>query len=262
MIRVQFGLVTSLAAILILSGTTHAEAEHHFQLGFKSLADQIPGIVGEPLEDEHYNPANGDSLQQTTTGLMVWQKADNWTAFTDGAHTWVNGPQGIQERGNQERFPWEAPTPNLALMQAPTQDAGFSATAEQTALGLINQSRAQNGVPPVAMDEALRQIARSRARDMSVRGYFSHITPEGLSVFDLLRAAGISFEVAAENIGYGVSYGSPIDVVRADHGTMMAETPPEDGHRKNILDGSLHKVGIGVYTGKDGKSYYVCDFTD
>jgi hypothetical protein len=38
---------------------------------------------------------------------MVWRKADNWTAFTDGSTTWISGPNGVQERGNDQRFPWE-----------------------------------------------------------------------------------------------------------------------------------------------------------
>ena len=78
-----------------------------FKLGFKALADQIPNVVGVPLESEHYGP-NGDSLQETSNGLMVWRKADNWTAFTNGSWTWVNGPNGIQDRSNDVRFPWEA----------------------------------------------------------------------------------------------------------------------------------------------------------
>ena len=77
-----------------------------FKLGFKVLADQIPQVVGQPLENEHYT-IDGDALQQTTGGLLVWRKADNSTAFTDGASTWVNGPQGLQERVNKERFDWE-----------------------------------------------------------------------------------------------------------------------------------------------------------
>lgn len=79
-----------------------------FILGFKTLADLIPDEVGEPLEAEHHDAPNGDGLQQTTTGLMVWRKADNWTAFTDGYRTWVNGPNGLQQRLNSERFEWEA----------------------------------------------------------------------------------------------------------------------------------------------------------
>jgi hypothetical protein len=78
-----------------------------FTLGFKALADQIPAIAGQPLEEEHYQP-NGDSVQKTTQGLMCWRKADNWTAFTNGARTWINYTNGVQERGNDERFPWES----------------------------------------------------------------------------------------------------------------------------------------------------------
>jgi hypothetical protein len=53
------------------------------------------------------SPANGDGLQHTSGGLLVWRKADNWTAFTDGFQTWINGPTGLQERLNTARLPWE-----------------------------------------------------------------------------------------------------------------------------------------------------------
>ncbi len=78
-----------------------------FKLGFGALAGQIPEGAGQPLEDEHYG-ANGDALQRTTRGLMVWRKADNWTAFTDGAVTWINGPEGLQSRPNDQKFGWES----------------------------------------------------------------------------------------------------------------------------------------------------------
>ena len=103
--------VIPLVIALILSSAVvalaFAQTPPQFKLGFKTVADQISDVVGQPLEDEHYG-ANGDSLQQTTTGLMVWRKADNWTAFTDGQRTWINGPAGIQDRPNEERFEWEA----------------------------------------------------------------------------------------------------------------------------------------------------------
>jgi hypothetical protein len=95
-------------ALLLLSWTGTASAQgFEYKLGFKALADQIPSVVGEPLENEHWG-ANGDSLQKTSKGLMAWRKADNWTAFTDGATTWLNGPNGLQSRPNTERFEWEA----------------------------------------------------------------------------------------------------------------------------------------------------------
>jgi hypothetical protein len=72
------------------------------------LRDLLPNQVGGCLDSEGHNPANGDALQHTSGGLLVWRKADNWTAFTDGYHTWVNGPRGLQERLNSQRFQWEA----------------------------------------------------------------------------------------------------------------------------------------------------------
>ncbi len=97
---------TPTAAVSAPPSTQNAQSPAEFKLGFKYLADQIPNVVGVPLENEHYG-ANGDSLQQTSTGLMVWRKADNLAAFTDGSRTWINGPNGVQERGNDERFAWE-----------------------------------------------------------------------------------------------------------------------------------------------------------
>jgi len=82
-------------------------AGHRFMMGFADMASMMGGIMGQPLEDE-WHSANGDGLQRTTIGMMVWRKADNWTAFTNGYMTWVNGPYGIQQRLNTERFPWEA----------------------------------------------------------------------------------------------------------------------------------------------------------
>jgi hypothetical protein len=78
-----------------------------FKMGFAALRGHIPGVVGGCVENERHNLDNGDALQQTTGGLMVWRKADNFTAFTDGARTWVSGPFGVQTRLNSERFSWE-----------------------------------------------------------------------------------------------------------------------------------------------------------
>lgn len=88
-------------------------ASCQYVLGFQALHDLIPGIVGDCQVDEHHNPDNGDGLQETTGptgagGLLVWRKADNWTAYTDGYRTWVNGPFGLRQRLNTECFNWEA----------------------------------------------------------------------------------------------------------------------------------------------------------
>ena len=118
-------------ALLLVTPSVSLAADCQFVLGFKSLRNLIGhDIVGECLDNEHYN-AIGDSNQHTTGGLLAWRKADNWTAFTDGHRTWVNGPIGLQKRLNTERFEWEAdyapgggiatPTPAPAPTTPPTQ---------------------------------------------------------------------------------------------------------------------------------------------
>ena len=116
-------------ALFLLLPTSVSAAECQFVLGFNTLRDLVGHeIVGECLENEHHNEI-GDSVQQTTGGLLVWRKADNWTAFTDGYRTWINGPNGLVQRLNTERFEWEAdyapggvapPTPPAISESAPT----------------------------------------------------------------------------------------------------------------------------------------------
>ncbi len=78
-----------------------------FKLGFKLLANMIPEEVGDPIGNELHE-VTGNSLQITTRGLLVWVRSYNWTAFTNGFRTWINGPFGLQDRLNGERFSWES----------------------------------------------------------------------------------------------------------------------------------------------------------
>ena len=90
-------------------GTASSQGEAcRFVLGFAALREQVgTEKVGRCLEDEHFNLENGNAEQLTAGGLLVWRKVDNFTAFTDGGTTWVNGPNGVESRPNSERFAWE-----------------------------------------------------------------------------------------------------------------------------------------------------------
>ena len=85
-----------------------------YSLGFQALHDKIPDVVGACVSDVVHDPASGDASQQTTNGLLAWRKADNWTAFTNGATTWIDGPYGVQSRPNHLRYGWEAGGPSPA----------------------------------------------------------------------------------------------------------------------------------------------------
>jgi hypothetical protein len=135
--EIQMRHFVSLLVVLMCTLTAAAPAGAQatpacqFVLGFAALHDMLPTIVGNCLEDEQHNPTNGDALQHTTGingngGLLVWRKADNFTAFTDGSHSWVNGPFGVEERLNSRRFSWEANPDGLPVVA--TSGTGIQGT--------------------------------------------------------------------------------------------------------------------------------------
>lgn len=70
---------------------------------------------------------------------------------------------------------------------------------------------------------------------MRDQGYFSHTSPTYGDPFQMMRAFGISYRTAGENIAYG--YSTPQAVVDG----WMASS----GHRANILNSSYTRIGVG-----------------
>lgn len=124
------------------AAATVAAGDCTFVLGFKTLHDMIPDKVGACKASEYHNAQNGDGLQQTIGGLLVWRKADNWTAFTDGYRTWINGPNGLQQRLNTERFRWERDSqPNTTAAPFPGDPADWPTPGQGSKLPYLNDTR-------------------------------------------------------------------------------------------------------------------------
>ena len=125
-----------LAITLLPAAAAPAAAEGcQFVLGFKSLHDLDPTDIGD-CQDNQAFAANGDAQQHTARGLMAWRKADNWTAFTNGNQTWINGPIGLQARLNTQRFSWEANPDGLSVV------GGGSPASAPAAAGPTNSTLA------------------------------------------------------------------------------------------------------------------------
>jgi hypothetical protein len=105
----------------------------YFQFEMRLLRSEIPDQVGDCLENQHYNPENGDTLQRTTGGLMVWRRSSRTVAFTDGARTWAHGPNGLESRSNDQRFDWEA-SPGAVPADASAQPAPTAAASSRPPL--------------------------------------------------------------------------------------------------------------------------------
>lgn len=123
----RFILGALVLSVLLPAAPALAAPACHVQLGFATLRDLLPVQVGQCLDNAAYD-ASGNAVQHTTNGLLVWRKAENLTAYTDGEHTWVSGPYGIQERRNSQRFQWEANTAGLPVVGGAAPPSSVPAT--------------------------------------------------------------------------------------------------------------------------------------
>jgi uncharacterized protein YkwD len=105
---------------------------------------------------------------------------------------------------------------------------------------LANAHRARVGCGPLRWDNRTGSVAQAHADHMVRRDYFSHTNPEGQSPFDRLRAAGVTYTAAAENIAYG--YPTAAAVLQ---GWLNS-----DGHRRNLENCEYTHHGVGLNSGK------------
>lgn len=107
--------------------------------------------------------------------------------------------------------------------------------AEVELFALLNEARRRAGLPALEGMAPLTEVARAHARDMAIRRYVAHNTPEGSTPGDRLRAAGVLSGLSLENVARGYT-------AREIHEGLMASP----GHRANILDRRVTHVGIGA----------------
>jgi uncharacterized protein YkwD len=109
---------------------------------------------------------------------------------------------------------------------------------EAQMLDLVNEERRAAGLRPLAPDPEMTEVARAHSTDMFARGYFAHVSPDGLSPFDRMTRAGVNFRVAGENLALAPT-------LHVAH-TGLMNSP---GHRANILQPSFGRLGIGIMDG-------------
>lgn len=128
--------------------------------------------------------------------------------------------------------------PNLIypgdIVRVPLQDAGVAAYEDEV-IRLVNAERARYGLSPLSKNWELCRVARYKSQDMADRRYFSHTSPTYGSPFQMMKAFGITYRAAGENIAYGQR--TPQEVVSA-----WMNSP---GHRANILNAAFTEIGVG-----------------
>lgn len=124
--------------------------------------------------------------------------------------------------------------PRLSIKQ---QEA-VNEAHERQILDLTNVIRFRNKLPALTWHANAAKVARGHSKDMEMNRFFDHVSSStGLDPFQRLKKAGVSYQMAGENIAAGFP-----DAIEAYESWMNSP-----GHRKNILEKDFLQLGVGVY---------------
>ncbi len=137
----------------------------------------------------------------------------------------------------------------------PTDTESCSLDDEAAELMALILSHSAQERPTLQCDPILSQVATERAQDMATRGYFDHVSPEGIGPNYLVRAA---------NFPLSNNYSSSTDANNLESiagGTQTAQQTFDlfvgsSGHRKHILgESSFYRaqghIGVGMVDDPD-----------
>jgi hypothetical protein len=119
--------------------------------------------------------------------------------------------------------------------------------AEQL-FALANQARAEQGAGPLKWDAALATAARQHCVRMVAEGQISHRYGGEPSVTERAGQAGAHFSLLEENVAIG-----------PDPGTIHNDWMHSQGHRTNLLNPEVDRVGVAVMASR-GVLYAVADY--
>lgn len=161
-------------------------------------------------------------------------------------------------------------SPPASTPQRPTGPLDLE-QARQYVLDLVNADRRREGLPPVERDPVAERAAQQHAEDMAHLGFTAHWGSDGSVPEERYTRAGGQHFVQENAACFFDGLARPLDahpqlsasLLELIQGSFMAEVPPNDGHRKNIL-GPRH-TGLGVGLAQPAESAQPCmaqEFTD
>lgn len=166
----------------------------------------------------------------------VYSSRSGWETDQPASGAMENSPAGGTSRTTH------AGAPQGKAIQGLTAE-------EERMIGLINRERTAAGLPVLEADMRIVATAREKARDMTENHYFDHRSPELGSPFDQIKAAGIQYGYAGENLADAAT------PERAHKALMNSPT-----HRANILFDQYTHIGVGVVDGGPHGKMFVQHF--
>ncbi len=236
--------VLSLLPVLLVSGfyltrgSTAGPAQTAYpQLATGGCASQWPTAQRATPGSLPGAPASPCAAQPLTSsaGPPGWLGARRAAAIPAGRH---------RARRSGHRSPSPPPPPAHTAPPSPSPPAASPPGDQQggaaaQVLALINQARAQAGLPAYTLSTGLGRSSAAHNSMMASGCGLSHQCPGEPSLGARETDAGVHWTSAGENIGEGGPVADTDSAVAQLAVTitqdMLNERPPDDGHRLNIL---------------------------
>ncbi|WP_250037224.1 CAP domain-containing protein [Paractinoplanes maris] len=160
--------------------------------------------------------------------------------------------------------PTPAPTKKKTKKPSTPAPQTSGSVAEQV-LAHINAARKAEGLGTLSLDTNLSRAAAIHTQLMIDGCGLSHQCSGEKGLGDRFSAQGVKWSGAGENIGFGSSASSDSAKVKAANGltdSMLAEVPPNDGHRKNLLNPDFKRIGLSIVRDGKGVTWMTQDFVN
>ena len=192
------------------------------------IADECEVHCGAGEEFEVISTFNSDRTVKVLARIQNWYLIYDYSTGTTGAVK-SSDVSLIDSSGSDDVTDFED-------NPSDTETSG-ALSDEEKLLGLVNNARSELNLSELKASTVLNKLAYYKARDIVENNNFSHNSISYGSPFEMMRANGVLFTIAGENI----SGNQTID--GAFYAMMNSQA-----NKENMLNSQYTTTGIGIYT--------------
>jgi len=112
----------------------------------------------------------------------------------------------------------------------------ISSVTSEELIELTNQTRLENGLPELTLNQTLVKAATQKAADMIARNYWAHTSPDGRTPWSFFKNVNYKYLYAGENLARDF----------LDSTSVLEAWLDSPTHRDNLLSSRYNDVGIAV----------------
>ncbi|UQU67280.1 CAP domain-containing protein [Couchioplanes caeruleus] len=248
--QVRYTLAAGATAVVIGIGFTVVGLNRHSSDAAANRAASDAPLVTQPPADLGDAGTGPDLLLDDAASASAPPSATPSATSPSPAAS----PSPSRTTSRPKPRPTKRRTTAPAIPTRPKNPPATSGSIIDQVLGHINAARADKGLGAYTLDSSLSKASALHNQLMIDGCGLSHQCSGEGGIGDRFSAQGVRWSSAGENIGYGSAGGGDSDIIKAANGltdSMLAEVPPNDGHRKNLLSSGFQRIGLSVV--RDGK---------